>query len=80
MQDVFRQSTRIGLPALRASMKAAIPRPRRLSLWDALASGDGLTHIRPWPREALSRAYKRTADKDWERVESAAMAAQGLAS
>ena len=45
MQDVFRQSTRIGLPALRASVKAAIPRPRRLSLWDALASGDGL-HVR----------------------------------
>jgi hypothetical protein len=42
MQDVFRQSTRIGLPALRASVKAAAPHPRRLSLWDALTSGDGL--------------------------------------
>ena len=42
MQDVFRQSTRMGLPALRASVKAAVPRPRRLSLWDALASGDRL--------------------------------------
>ena len=42
MQDVFRQSTRIGLPALRASLKTKIPRPRRLSLWDALTSGEGL--------------------------------------
>jgi len=42
MQDVFRQSTKIGLPTLRASVKAAVPRPRRLSLWDALPSGHRL--------------------------------------
>ena len=42
MQDVFRQSTRMGLPALRAAVKATVPRPKRLSLWDALPSGDSL--------------------------------------
>ncbi len=41
VQDVFRQSTRLGLPALRASAKG-VPRPKRLSVWDALASGHGL--------------------------------------
>ncbi len=41
VQDVFRQSTRIGLPALRASAKG-VARPKRLSLWNALASGHGL--------------------------------------
>ncbi len=41
VQDVFRQSTKIGLSALRASAKG-VARPQRLSLWDALASGHGL--------------------------------------
>ncbi len=41
VQDVFRQSTKLGLPALRASAKG-VPRPKRLSVWDALASGRGL--------------------------------------
>ncbi len=35
-----------------------------------------ITNIAPWPRGALARAYKRTADKGWERVEAAATAAQ----
>ena len=34
-----------------------------------------LTTLRPWPRGALARAYKR-ADKSWERVEAAATHAQ----
>lgn len=42
VQDVFRQSTKLGLPALRASAKG-VPRPRRLSLWDALPSLAGLS-------------------------------------
>ena len=40
VQDVFRQSVKIAKPALRQS--ARIERPKRLSLWDALASGAGL--------------------------------------
>ncbi len=55
MQDVFRQSTRIGLPALRASVKAKLPRPRRLSLWDALASGDGLNVQFPTARGKVKK-------------------------
>ncbi len=41
VQDVFRQSTKLGLPALRAAV-GRVPRPKRLSVWDALASGHGL--------------------------------------
>jgi hypothetical protein len=41
VQDVFRQSTKIGLPALRARA-SRVPRPKRLSLWDALPSLRGL--------------------------------------
>jgi hypothetical protein len=41
MQDVFRQATRIGVAALRQSAKR-VPRPQRLSVWDALQSGQGL--------------------------------------
>lgn len=40
VQDVFRQSARIAKPALRQSVRA--PRPKRLSVWDALASGRGI--------------------------------------
>ena len=40
VQDVFRQSVKIAKPVLRES--ARIPRPKRLSVWDALASGRGL--------------------------------------
>lgn len=40
IQDVFRQSTKIGLPTLRA--RGALARPRRLSAWDATSSGNGL--------------------------------------
>jgi len=41
VQDVFRQSTKLGLPVLRESAKA-LPRPQRLSLGDALPSLAGL--------------------------------------
>ncbi len=41
VQDVFRQSTKIGLPALRAAA-GRVPAPRRLSIWDALPSLHGL--------------------------------------
>ena len=40
VQDVFRQSVKIAKPVLRQS--ARIERPKRLSVWDALASGRGL--------------------------------------
>lgn len=43
MQDVFRQSTKMGLAALRQSMRKPPHRPRRfVSAWDALRSGRGL--------------------------------------
>jgi hypothetical protein len=38
-----------------------------------------VTTIDPWPKGALTRAYKQ-ADKGWERVEAAAAAAQGRVS
>lgn len=41
MQDVFRQATRIGVAALKQSAKR-VPHPQRLSVWDALRSGEGL--------------------------------------
>ncbi len=41
VQDVFRQATKIGISTLRESARA-VPRPRRLSGWDALKSGAGL--------------------------------------
>jgi hypothetical protein len=37
VQDVFRQSVKIAGPVLRQSARP--PRPKRLSLWDAIASG-----------------------------------------
>jgi hypothetical protein len=40
VQDVFRQSAKIAGPVLRQSARP--PRPKRLSVWDALASGRGL--------------------------------------
>ena len=39
VQDVFRQSTKMGLPRLRESMSGHLPKPRRLSAWDALRFG-----------------------------------------
>ena len=39
-----------------------------------------ITNLEPWPAGALARAYKRTADRQWERIEAAATAAQGRAS
>ena len=36
-----------------------------------------MTNLEPWPRGTLARAYRRTADPAWERVEAAAAAAQG---
>jgi hypothetical protein len=43
---------------------------------EALAVELRLTNIDPWPRGVLAKAY-RYRDKDWERVEAAATAAQG---
>jgi len=40
VQDVFRQSVKIAKPVLRQSVRSM--RPKRLSVWDALASGRGL--------------------------------------
>ncbi len=34
-----------------------------------------LTNVKPWPKDVLTRAWKRT-DKDWEKAEAAAMAAR----
>ncbi len=44
---------------------------------EALKPRARLTNVAPWPRGALARAYKRSADRRWERVEAAATAAQG---
>ena len=41
VQDVFRLSTKLGLPALRESLQRRVAKPRRLSGWDALRSGNG---------------------------------------
>jgi len=38
MQDVFRQSTKMGMPMLRESFQRKMPRRRTLSAWDALRS------------------------------------------
>jgi hypothetical protein len=35
-----------------------------------------ITNIDPWPRGALTKAYRRD-DREWERVETEATAAQG---
>jgi hypothetical protein len=35
-----------------------------------------ITNIEPWPKGALTAAYKRTANEDWDKVELAAMRAQ----
>ena len=43
------------------------------------AKAPRLTAVSPWPRGALAKAYKRT-EKDWNEVESAAIAAQGVPS
>ena len=55
VQDVFRQSTKLGLPALRASARG-VPSPRRLSLSDALPSLAGLNV--EFPRMPKSKAKK----------------------
>ncbi len=48
VQDVFRQSTKIGLPALRAAA-GRVPAPRRLSAWDVLRSGNAGGKLRITP-------------------------------
>jgi hypothetical protein len=49
VQDVFRQSTKLGLTVLRQSLERHLPRPKWLSAWDALRSGNaaGELHITP---------------------------------
>jgi hypothetical protein len=43
---------------------------------EAAAPEERITNIDPWPRGCLAKAYRR-ADREWERVEAAATAAQG---
>ena len=43
---------------------------------EASAPASRLTNIAAWPRGALAKAYRRT-EKEWERTEAAAAAAQG---
>jgi hypothetical protein len=45
---------------------------------EAVQPQERLTNLEPWPRGALARAYRRTADKGWEDIEAAATVAQGL--
>ena len=47
---------------------------------EALNPRARITNIDPWPRGALAKAYKRTADKRWDRIESAACLTQRRAS
>lgn len=44
---------------------------------EAVTPKGRVTNLQPWPRGALAKAYRRTADKAWERLEAAATAAQG---
>jgi hypothetical protein len=37
VQDVFRQSTKLGMPALREAA-GRVPRPKRLSVWDVIGA------------------------------------------
>ena len=37
-----------------------------------------ITNVEPWPRGSLAKAYRRV-EREWERVEAAATAAQGPA-
>jgi hypothetical protein len=46
---------------------------------EARSSPSRLTMVSPWPKGALAKAYRR-AGADWDKVESAAVAAQGLPS
>ena len=43
---------------------------------EATVPASRLTNIAPWPRGALGKAYRRT-EKEWERIEAVATAAQG---
>ncbi|MEY2430085.1 MAG: hypothetical protein QOJ40_2970 [Verrucomicrobiota bacterium] len=61
-RELLRRTLRLHL---RAVIESEAVRPARR-----------ITNLDPWPRNALARAYKR-AGKDWERIESAAVAAQG---
>jgi hypothetical protein len=45
---------------------------------EATALHPRITNVEPWPKGSLAKAYRRI-DKDWERVEAAATAAQGPA-
>ena len=42
---------------------------------ESVAHSERLTNVAPWPRGALSHAYKR-ADRRWAQIEAAATAAQ----
>jgi hypothetical protein len=56
VQDVFRQSTKLGMAVLRQSV-GRVPRPRRLSMWDALPS------LRRLPRNAVFPEIKDKVHK-----------------
>jgi hypothetical protein len=43
---------------------------------EAVKSNTRITNLAPWPRGALAKAYKKSEDKAWECVESAATTAQ----
>jgi hypothetical protein len=43
---------------------------------EATAANSRVTNIKPWPRGALARAYRRSASSSWDRVEADATAAQ----
>jgi hypothetical protein len=45
---------------------------------EAIPVQSRITNIEPWPKGSLTKAYRRV-EKDWERVEAAATAAQGRA-
>ncbi len=56
VQDVFRQSTKMGLPVLRHSLQRRTTKPRRLSAWDALRSGHGLNAEFPtMPKDKIKK-------------------------
>jgi hypothetical protein len=64
-QELVRRTLRLHLREVIES-ESTTPAPR-------------LTTIAPWPRGALKRAYKRV-EKEWDRTEAAAIAAQGKSS
>jgi hypothetical protein len=61
-RELLRRTLRLHLRQV-IEQEAIVPAPR-------------LTNVTPWPRGALAKAYRRI-EKEWERIEAAATAAQG---